>query len=254
VQCGIRERLLEDPVGGLVSRRCERAGRAVDLDGDREPGGAVALGKGVERGETGRRLHPVGGTVFAQRPDELVDFADRVACDRLDRLERFTRAPRVVLLQKPSGAGLDEDDVDRMACGVVQIAGDAGALLGGRQAALAFGLALGPPRAFHNLREPLSPQSRPVAGEPGGQPDGRAEQQLGREAIADHVRPDQDDEAAGKDDRPGAWVRLVTVLGCRVEGDRKADRWTEAVSEAVEGRGRRGHKSKDGWRRDPPPG
>jgi hypothetical protein len=64
-----------------------------------------------------------------------------------------------VLLQKPWGTGLHEDHVDGMARGVVQIAGDAGALLGGRQTPLAFGFALGAPRALYDLREPLSPQS-----------------------------------------------------------------------------------------------
>ena len=50
----VGERLLEDPVGGLVDRRAERAPRAVDRDVT-AAGDPVALGERVERGEARRR-------------------------------------------------------------------------------------------------------------------------------------------------------------------------------------------------------
>jgi putative membrane protein len=159
-----------------------------------------------------------------------------------------------VLLQKSCSAGLDEDHVDGMAGGVVQIAGDARPLLGGRQAPLAFGIALGSLRALLDLLEPFSSQARPVAGEPGGDPDDGAERQLGGEPIADQVGPEQDEEAGYKYRRPGAWTRLVAVLGGGVEGDCETDWWTEAVLETVERRCPRGHESKNGKWCNPPPG
>ena len=102
----------------------------------------------VERGEPGRRLDlaPVGGAVLAENADELVDLRQGLACDVLDRLERGSRSRRILLLQEACGSGLHEDDVDRVAGGVVQVAGDPGALLGGCEAPLALGLPLCPQR------------------------------------------------------------------------------------------------------------
>jgi hypothetical protein len=154
-------------------------------------------------------------------------------------------------MQKACGAGLDEDHVDRVAGGVVQVAGDAGPLLGRRQAPLAFGLVLGPQRALLQLSEPLSAQSRPVAGEPGGCPDESSEEELGREPVTDKVRPEENDQAPHEHGRPNARARLVAVVSGRVECDREADRRAEAVSEPVERCGRSGHESKDGERREP---
>ena len=92
----VGQRLLDDPVGGLVDVRSELPASAVDADVDGEPGGAVALGERVECGEARRRLDlaPVGGAVLAQSADELVDLAQRLAGDLLDRLERDTRPRR----------------------------------------------------------------------------------------------------------------------------------------------------------------
>jgi hypothetical protein len=132
----------------------------------------------------------------------------------------------------------------------VQVASNACALLGGRQAPLALGLSLGPQRALLELGKPLSPQSRPVPGEPGGCPDDGPEEKLGREPVADQVRREQGDEAGRKGDRPDSRTRLVTVFGDRVEGNREADRRAEAISEPVQGRSRRGHEAEYGKRRE----
>ena len=49
---------------------------------------------------------------------------------------------------QPPESGVDEDDVDRVAGGVVQVARDPDALLRGGEAPLALGLALGAQRAL----------------------------------------------------------------------------------------------------------
>ncbi len=63
----------------------------------------------------------------------------------------------------------------------MEVAGDARALLGGREAALSLGLALCAQRSLLELCEPLASESRAVAGEPGRRPDDGPEQELGRE-------------------------------------------------------------------------
>src|SRR6266545_7326691 len=118
----------------------------------------MALRKHLERGKTGRRLDPRDRAVLPQRPHELVDLVERVAGHLLDRLERLAGALQILLLEESRRAGLDEDHVDRVAGGVVEVAGDAGALLGRRQAALALGLALRAQRPLLELREALAPQ------------------------------------------------------------------------------------------------
>ena len=132
---------------------------------------------------------PAGGSISrtlgrsavgAQRADQLVDLPDRLPGHLLDRLERVACGLGVRSRSSRAGAGLDQDHVDRVAGGVVQVAGDPGALLGGRQAALALGLALGAQRALLELGHPLAPQPRAVAGQPGAAPDQHAEEDLRR--------------------------------------------------------------------------
>ena len=102
----VGQRLLEDPVRRPVDGGCELPATAVEANDDGEPRGAVALGERLECGETRRRLDrtPVGGAVLAEDPDELVDLAQRLACDLLDRLERGPRSRWILLLQQPCGA------------------------------------------------------------------------------------------------------------------------------------------------------
>jgi hypothetical protein len=90
---------------------------------DDEARGAVALGKRLESGEAEGRLDNSaavrGPVVVAQGADELVDLDERLARHLLDRLEGFLRTLGISFAEQPRGAGLDEDDVDRMARGVV---------------------------------------------------------------------------------------------------------------------------------------
>ena len=84
------------------------------------------------------------------------------------------------VLQQPGGTGLDEDDVDRVAGGVVEVARDAGALLGRGQPALALGVPLGATGALLELGDPRAPLADAVADHPGAAPDDRAEEQRHR--------------------------------------------------------------------------
>jgi hypothetical protein len=156
-----------------------------------------------------------------------------------------------LLVEQPGGAGLDEDHVDGVAGGIVEVAGDASALLSGGQAPLALGLPLDAQRALLELGEPLAPEPRAVPGEPGRRPDGGPEEKFGRELAPGQMRPEQDDDAGQEHDRPSAGARLVTPLGDRVERDREADRRAEAVSEPVDRRSRRRDEGEHGKRREP---
>ena len=144
-----------------------------------EPGGARARDERVERGEPGGRLDAVRRALLAERAHELVDLGERLARDLLDRLDRRARARRVLLEQQARGAGLDEDHVHGVAGRVVQVAGDPRPLLGARETPLALGLPLGPTGLLRLGRDPLAALPQPVAGEPGGAPDERAEESSG---------------------------------------------------------------------------
>ncbi len=172
----IGQRLLENPVGGPVDGRCEVPATAVDLDVDGKPRRAMAFGERLEGGEPRRRfdLTPVGGAVLAENAHELVDLPERLACDFLDRLQRGSRSRWILLLQQACSPGLDEDHVDRVAGGVVEVTGDAGAFLRGCQASLALGLALGPQCPVHELGQARAALTDPVADDPRAAPDKRA--------------------------------------------------------------------------------
>src|SRR4030095_11012398 len=213
----------------------EDRGRARNPSRCGEAGGASPLGQRVERGEARRRLDVLRRTVLAQGADQLVDLPKRVARHFLDGLEGRARALEVLLLEKAGAAGLDEHHVDRMAGRVVQVAGDAGALLRGRETPLALRFALGPKRPLLQLRESLATEARAVSGGPGRRPDSGSEQELGPELAGDDVRPQQYEEAEHGGGVPESRTRVVTVLGDREEGDREANRRGEPVSARVDG-------------------
>ena len=111
---------------------------------------------------------------------------------------RLAGALEVLLLEQPRRPGLDEDHVDRVAGGVVQVAGDAGALLGRGEAALALGLPLGAKGSLLELGDPRAPQADAVADHPCPAPDeGAEEERDGRELVL------RDTGSAGVDRRRG---------------------------------------------------
>ena len=141
----------------------------------------MSLDERVERGQSRWRLDlnvPVR-RVLAQDPHELVDLTDGLARDLLDRLERRTRLVGAARRVEPAQAGVDEDHVDRVTGGIVEVAGDARAFLRGRQPALALGIPLRAQGALLELGHPLAPQPRAVARQPGAAPEQHAEHELG---------------------------------------------------------------------------
>src|SRR4029453_13079161 len=114
----------------------------------------MALGEPSERGEAGRWLDFPSRKVFSEGADELVDLAERVPWDLLHGLERGSGSRRLPFLGGAGRPRLDEDDVDRVPGGVVQVAGDPHALLRGCEPALPFGL---PPGVAGGVLAPGSP-------------------------------------------------------------------------------------------------
>ena len=122
---------------------------------DVEAGGAVAL-------RPARRARPARA---AARPAGSRPRAARRPAGRCRRRSGARRPRSSRTSSRASGRrvgaqapepGVDEDHVDRVAGGVVQVAGDARALLGGGEAPLALGLALGAQRALLELGHPLA--------------------------------------------------------------------------------------------------
>ena len=88
-------------------------------------------------------------------------------------------------MQQARGAGLNCDHVDRVTGGVVQVAGDPGALLGGGEAPVALGIALVAQSALLELGELRAPQPRAFAGKPRDAPQqDRLQQHRRREFVA----------------------------------------------------------------------
>src|SRR5690242_20162212 len=153
---GIRERLLHDSVGGLVEPTCERPRRPFDRRLDLETAEAIALDERPQRGEADWWFDRLSAPVLSKPADEQVDFADGFAREVLDRAKRRTGRTGIALLQEARGPGLDEDHVDRMRGGVVQVACDACPLLGSCKASLAFHFLLRPAQALHEVNAPAA--------------------------------------------------------------------------------------------------
>ena len=174
---------------------------------------------------------------------------ERLACDFLDRLQRGSRSRRILLLQQTCGPGLDEDHVDRVAGGVVEVAGDAGALLRGCQTPLALGFPLGPQRAIHQLGQARAALADPVADHPRAAPDERAgEERHDRKLI---LRQSGSGDVEGEDARDDGDGQLrASARGSRVEpekeeSDSRSERRPRGIVERGQGdacrRGEREH-------------
>ena len=143
-------------------------------------------------------------------------------------VSNVARARRVVLRAQAPESGVHEDHVDRVARGVVQVAGDPGAFLGRGEAALAFGFPFGPQRALLQLGHPLAPEPCAVAGKPGPAPhddaerDRRAREVAVLESHRGDVRGQQCDGERERDPQLGA--RCVGAGGQEVQRDGRPER------------------------------
>jgi ABC-type multidrug transport system ATPase subunit len=252
----VRESLLKNSVSGLADAGSEVPTGAGHADRDLETGGAVALRERVERREAERRLHLARrlqrAAVVAQDADELIDVVHRLARDLLDRLEGRSRPLGILLAQEAGGAGLDEDDVDRMAGRVVEVTGDARAFLGGGQAALALCLALRPQSALLELGHALAAHPHAIAEDPRAAPDERSEEERnGGELITGEtdgadVGDEETDYSRGG--QPRGHARLFGARGQEIERNRRAERRAGRISEPVQRRARGSGQSEHGQR------
>jgi hypothetical protein len=152
----VRQRLLHDPVGGLVDAGRQLPPRAHDLELDRQARGPVLREQVLEAGEPGHRRARRAFVYAAQDAERGAHLAQQLAARPLDRGERRPRLLGVIVHQVQRNAGLHVDQADVMAERVVQVASDAQPLIA---AAPALGLLLRQPR----LREPLPAGAPPFA-------------------------------------------------------------------------------------------
>jgi hypothetical protein len=254
---GVRKRLLENPVGSLVDAWSEVSRGAIHVDCHLEAGRPMALRQGVECGQAQRRFHLPRrlwrAIVVTQDADELVDFLHGLARDLFDRFQGRSSARRILLAQEAGGTRLDEDDVDRMAGGVVEVTRYARAFLRGGEAALALRLALGPQRTLLELGHVGAAHPNPVANHPRGAPDQRSEQERnGGELVAGESDcADVDDEEAGHG-RGGQSRGHARLFGARreeIERDRRPERRPGRIPERVQRGACRSSQSEHGERR-----
>ena len=187
--------------------------------------------------------------VLAQGSDELVDLAECLARHILDRLQSDSCAPGIACAEQSRRPGLDEDHVDRVASGVVEIASDAHAFLGHGETLLALGFPRGSACAVLELGDLLAPLPHAVPDHPRPTPDENAEEEWnGRErAVGDADRSGMNDEHR-RDDRPCEPPRAPCLLGAEREeehGDGRAERRTWWIVEHVQQRTRRGGHDED---------
>ena len=103
VACGVRQRLLDDPVRSLVDGARQRPRLAVHALLDAKAGLGVPLHEPVERGEADRRIDRAVA-VFAQDSDHPVDLVHGLARHGLEGLERGARLRRILVGEQTSGA------------------------------------------------------------------------------------------------------------------------------------------------------
>ena len=123
----VRERLLDDAVGGEVDAGRQRDGRALALDDDLEPRGLDGGGERVEVVEARLRGVPVLavlGLVGAHGLQQAAQLGERVAAGGLDRLQGLAGDVGALVEHVLGRDGLDDDDRDVVGDDVVQLAGD----------------------------------------------------------------------------------------------------------------------------------
>ena len=230
---GVGERLLRDPVDGSRDRGGRRpAGLAVDREVDVQPAGALSLdqsGDLVDAGQ-GRAVH-LG--VLAEEADDAIDLLDRLARKVLDRRDGLRRALAVALAQHARGPRLHQDRVEGVSGGVVELAGDPGALFGDDELVLA-------PSVVELVGDTGAEEPAPVTDQPRARPDEPREQ-----VVRDRVRGDGDLDqhqrhpACGRGGEHRPRPPPPRTDRERVEGDRRRRRRVHAVGEGRQSEARR---------------
>ena len=221
----VGERLLHDAVRGEVDARRQLARRARDTKLDGETGRANVPNERVELCKGRLRRHRdllVLGAEHAEQPPHLVE---RLRGGSLDRVDGRAGVVGLGLEAVPRPSGLEDDDADRVRDDVVQLAGDARALLEHCEARLLLPL-------DDQVALARTPPADRAAGEPRAPEDRREEDEVADEVEErplvpvddrreDRHRPDQH----GSEDRPAT----ARVRSDRVDRDAERDRKRQRV-------------------------
>ncbi len=125
----VGQRLLHDAVRGEVDRRRNGRRSGVAVDGDGDAGVAGVLDQRVDLVEPWRRRQR-DLVVVAQHTDGRPQLVERLLAELLDGRERRTGLFRMAIEHVQGGPGLHVDRGDAVGDHVVEVAGDAEALLG----------------------------------------------------------------------------------------------------------------------------
>ena len=159
----VRERLLDDPVGGDLEARVERALVALDHELHGETGGPELVQQLVEAVEPGRRVR---GLLLAQDPEHPAHVGQREAPGGRDRLEGRPGLVRALVDDAQRAARLDHDHAHVVRDHVVQLAGDPLALVADGALGPLVALALEPLRALLERARVQPADPRRVAEQP----------------------------------------------------------------------------------------
>ncbi|GAB3860670.1 hypothetical protein GCM10027610_101960 [Dactylosporangium cerinum] len=189
---GVGQRLLHHPVDGEAQRRRQRARRAGDGEPHVEPRRPQRPGQFVEAVEPRRRA-PV-----AQDAKQHPQLLHGVAAGSFDASEEvaFAFAVSVGAEQQPYATGLQGHQADVVGDDVVQFAGDAGALVGGRDR-----------RPLRHPDRPLGLPAQQDAAAVGDAHENGADQALGDvltgQGLQQRVGGEDGEDAGGPPARPG---------------------------------------------------
>jgi hypothetical protein len=155
VLADVGQRLLDDPVGGAIRGWRERDGAALDPAVDGEAGSAQhceELVEGVQpgRGDLGRGRRV---TWLAQQADGVPQLLQGLAARRLHVAEGLAGRRGIAVDRPARDVGLHADQCEVVAHAIVQVAGDAQALLGDPPPRVLLALKLGPLGAPLDLGE-----------------------------------------------------------------------------------------------------
>ena len=223
----VGQRLLEDPVRGLVDGAGQRPRRAARSSVTARPA-AVVGDKRPQRGEAGRRR--LGGRRLAQACSDLVDLADRLARELLDRLQRLRgRSGRVARSRAaPARTAITLIAWPAESCRsrAIRARSSATASRRSRSASRSARCA----RSSSSAMCPAQPGA--LAREPAdGEREPAVEELAGRERGLARARGDPDPEQPEDPERRARVHGRLSRRGQQVQRDRRAERESGTVAE-----------------------